>query len=402
MKKRLPLWVPIVTFLLITASACRPLSTVSQPGRDESTPGVEEPAPVVDDFPLEPDPVNVSATLDEARAVVYRRGSYLPWLDGEDAGGAKFSLDLGWFFPLEMGEDGTLLPAYEADITMTPVLAIEGLPFSQGFLAAVHLGPEGILSTEEGYLRMEIPGDDDPSELIGFAADGTGEDFHLFPASISSYDGTIYAEFSIMHFSIYGVARALQSEIEAQTARPPSSPASQDDQELAPLVKIPEDDLAPLMNKIQMQLNKSYDRMVKKNMTNLQNIPCKGVDVVALEFNRWAAKVQAAGQTGFFETKIRQDQRALYDRLMACISEVCTTCLHPQDGVAPDPAKVGSMTVLIDFAKGYASALNLGDEITNYLWRLNYECSRNAGLPLPSEGIAADGGTGSGGELACP
>ena len=417
MKKSQTLAMMIVSFMLVTACIITPVPANSTPGSEETSvgngPSVEDgPSVKNDNFPLTPDPINVSATLDTERAVTFEPGNFMGIIEAQSAENALFSLDLRWFKQLEEGDEGALLLAYDSTVTMTPVLTMDGLPFSQGFLAAIQLGPEGTSSVNAAYLSMEIPGEYDPSELIGFAAEGSGADFHLYPATFYSYDGTTQAKFNITHFSLYGVARVIQSEIEAQAAHPPVNPASQDDQELAPLTRIDlnyaeEDVLVPLQSSLQLQLTKSYNRLVKPGMTSLASTRCAQVSNTAYYLNAWVSKVDLGGQTDKFQSQIQADQRQLLDRLTACIQEVCTTCLYLQDGVKPDPRKVGEMLVMIAFASDLTSSLGLDSQMTNSLWYLDYECSKNAGLPLPREG--GTGGEESGGEstskgpeLACP
>ena len=411
MKKSQILAILIVSFVLISACISAPISALSTPGSNKTSVG-DGPSVENTSFPLTPDPINVSATLDMDRAVTLQPGGFMDIIEAQSAENAKFSLDLRWFYLLEKGDEGVLLPAYDSTVTMTPVLTIDGLPFSQGFLAAVHLGPDGASSVNAAYLSMEIPGEYDPSELIGFAAEGSGEDFHLFPATFYSYDGTTHAEFNITHFSLYGVARVIQSEIEAQAAHPPVDPASQDDQELAPLTRIEptyteEEPLAPLQSNLQLQLMKSYNRLVKPGMTSLASTRCAQVSNTAYYLNAWVSKVQLGGQTDNFQSQIQADQRLLLDRLTTCIREACTTCLYPQEGVTPDRGKVMSMIVMIAFASDLTSQLGLDPQMSNSLWFLDYECAKNAGLPLPQAGSAGgnegDGdGAPSGPELACP
>jgi hypothetical protein len=287
---------------------------------------------------------------------------------------------------------------------MTPVSFIEGLPFSQGYLAAVHLGPDGAKLVRRAILSMEIIGEYDPNELIGFAADGTGEDLHLYPATFYSYDGKTYAEFYVNHFSLYGVAPFLLSEIEAQQAHPPVNPASQDDQELAPLVRIEpnEDELTPISSPKKLALEKSYNRLVKKKIENLEKTSCKKVSTVVQEYDRWVSKVEKAEMTEAFKNQIERDRFAMLDRLIDCIRPTCETCLNPQAGVKPDQKQVGSMLVMIEFARELTSALQLGDEKLNNLWLVSNQCTKAAGLPPLQAGIA-DGGPGSGGEkVSCP
>jgi len=410
-KSRLPLFTAIVSFGLVMACMSAPIASTQFPVTDTpaqlsgtnnfaSLPGTDTPVATEEIFPRVPNPISVVATLDTERAVTYDPYDYTGSIEGESADGTLISLDLRWFKPLMEDAEVGLVPANDAQITMTPVSAIEGIPFENGYLSAVQLGPEGLLSVHEAYLTLEIPGEYDPSTLIGFAADGSGEDFHLYPASFSSYGGHTYANFSIMHFSLYGVAQVIESEILSQNAHPPANPANQDEEELAPLVRI-EEDLAPLMNKKQLQLNKSYDRLLKRDMSKLESTACNQVTTVAYNFNSWVSRVDKANQINYFKNQIKQGQQALLDKLTNCLSERCSLCLGENGGVAPDKKEVSSMLAMIAYASDLSSALNLGDERTNYWWYFSYECSKKAGLPLPMAGIA-DGGPGSSTPLACP
>lgn len=372
-------------------------SASSQPVSPSAQPSLESPVSDEDVFPLTPDPINVTATLDTEHAATYKKGSYTQSVKTESADGALFELYLMNDTLLKEDENGELAIDYDSDITMTPISAIEGLSFSQGYLAAVHLGPDGAKLVESADLTMEIPGEYDPSALIGFAADGTGDDLHLYPATFSSYDGKTYATFNVIHFSMYGVAQVLQNEVESQLAHPPVDPASQDEQELAPLVHI-----EPIkVSKLEKALNKSYDRGVKKLIENLDNTSCNKVSNTALELERWLSKVKIANMSASFQTHIKIDQYALLERLTDCVRETCDTCINPQPGVKADKAKVGQMLVLIEFAQNLASTLNEGDAKINNWWLLADQCAKSAGLPQQAAGIAADGG-GSSQKVSCP
>lgn len=407
MNKHRTLVVLIVSSILIVACSLMALpgSNVtpqdkgdsSQPVSPSAEPSLESPVVDEDVFPLTPDPINVTATLDTENAATYNKGSYTQSVKTESADGALFELYLMNDMIFNEDENGELAIDYDSDITMTPISDIDGLPFSQGYLAAVHLGPDGAKLVESADLTMEIPGDYDPSTLIGFAADGTGDDLHLYPATFSSYDGKTYAEFYVTHFSLYGVAQVLQSEIESQLAHPPVNPASQDDQELAPLVHI-----EPVkVSKLEKALNRSYDRRVKKLIENLDNTSCNKVSITALELERWLSKVKIANMSASFQTHIKIDQYALLERLTDCVRETCDTCINPQPGVKSDEAKVGQMLVLIEFARNLSITLQEGDaKITNW-WLLANECAKSAGLPQQGAGIAADGG-GSVPKVSCP
>jgi hypothetical protein len=142
--------------------------------------------------------------------------------------------------------------------------------------------------------------------------------------------------------------------------------------------------------------------LIKKQIEDLDNTNCKQVTTVVQAYNGWISKVQKAGLTESYQNQIERDRFAMYYRLIDCIRPICETCLDPQADVKLDKKEVNSMVVMIEFARDLTSALHLGDDKNNNLWRVNYDCSKNAGLPLPVAGIA-DGGPGSGGEkVSCP
>jgi hypothetical protein len=380
------IWIGLMVVLLSCLSTSQS-TTKSTQKSNGVVPSAEGNSASEDDFPRTPDPITVHATLDPAQAADNSEfetpGMIFNWpVDGETTDGMKFNL-----MPegglLSQDADGGLQPAFGTVVTVTPVSAIADLPFSQGYLAAVHIGPDGLLMISPGSLSLAFPGDYDGTQWIGFAADGNGEDFHLFPITVDSYEGTTTAYFSVSHFSLYGVALATLQEIEAQTAHPPANPVSQDDDELAPLLPLVDpfsEELTPLQSKVQLQLNKSYNRMIKRDMDRLADIPCNRVDVTAYYFNAWLGKVEAAGQTSHFQQQINRDAAALLDRLTECVKVTCDTCLKNAPGNKLDKASVNTLLVLAAFAGDMARILDRMDEV-GYWLRLSGHCADEAGLP---------------------
>jgi len=340
-----------------------------------------------DKFPHTPDPLTVTAVLDTARAVS-NADSVDPGIgygflkDGTTADGIPFSVMLtGAMFSQDT--DGNLSLALGTPVTVTPIASIKDLPFSQGYLAAVHIGPDGLLMEMPGTLSITLQGVYDVSTLIGFAADGTGADFHLFPVTVyaDASSGTTSVYFNIVHFSLYGVAQATAQEIQAQLGHPPVSPASQDEEDLAPLTPILDDEaLAPLPSKVQLQLGKSYNRLVKPYLSDLAKVPCNQVDVAAYQFNAWQAKVQMTNQADFYQAQVTKDANALLARLTACAKVACDTCLNSTSGNAPDVASVNHLLVLAAFAGDMASLLGNTDE-SSYWLQLSSRCAEEAGWP---------------------
>ena len=358
-----------------------PLSATAATGG--SAPG----KPSSDAFPLTPNPLSVTAVLDTAHAIS-NADSVDPGIgygflkDGTTADGIPFSL-MTVEAMFNQDAAGNLSIALGTPITVTPISSITGLPFSQGYLAAVQIDPEGALLETPGTLSFTLQGVYDTSTLIGFAADGSGANFHLFPVTVypDASSGTTTVYFSIEHFSLYGVAQASAQEITAQLGHPPVSPAAQDEEELAPLTPILYDpSLTPLPTTVQLQLTKSYNRLVKPYTSNLANVACNQVDVAAYQFNAWQGKVTMANQTDFYQAQITTDATGLLAKLTECAKVTCESCVNNTSGSALDSASINHLLVLAAFAGDMASVLGNTDE-SSYWMRLSMQCSAEAGLP---------------------
>ena len=116
---------------------------------------------VADIFPKTPNPVTVKATLDTAHAVSNKMLAqpgiaYMGQVSGQSSDGTGFMLQFpGGLLSTDAG--GNQVPAYGSVVTVTPISAIEGIPFSKGYLAAVHIAPEGTLLIGSASLGMTIP-----------------------------------------------------------------------------------------------------------------------------------------------------------------------------------------------------------------------------------------------------
>lgn len=353
----------------------------------------------VDNFPRTPDPLSVTVTLDKTHTVTKTSFGFQLSLNGKTADGSEISLSLDPKL-FNMDADENLTNNFATEISMTPITAIDGLPFSGGFLTAVQLGPDGLVMAEPAKLTLVAPGKFDTSELIGFSADGDGSNFHMYPVHTiyMEYDNTTRFYFNIMHFSLYGVATATLAEIEGQQAHPPTSPVSQDEDELAPLVIIKPDtsELTPLIGKIQLQLLKSHTRLVKPYIDSLSSTKCERVSVAAYRFNEWQSKVDHAFQTDYFQQQISADANALHTRFIECAKTLCPVCIGSQSGNKDDLAKMNSMITLATFAE--ALSFQQGFDDFGYWRALGNKCAQSAGVP------SAGGSTGgeSSGDATLP
>jgi uncharacterized protein involved in tolerance to divalent cations len=392
-------WLGMV--ILVVASACGLLSNVPLPSLGSG------PSPA-QNFPLTPNPLNVQITLDKqhvirgdlAQAGVIRQES----LVGKDAKGN--SLDV--IFPgdfLTQAADGSYEPAFGTAVTATAVSAIGGIPFAKGFVAAFQFGPDGLLMSQPVYASLDVPGN--YTDLVGFASNGDGTDFHLIPidAGPLGSSGQTNVSFYINHFSMYGVAEATAAEITAQQAHPPSNPDSQDDELLAAPYSITRENLS-----------KEHDRLLKSLLANLN--ACNNVVNAARSFMKWYGNVQSGGQQNHFKDTINKDANTLISRLKDCLQISCPACLQTQDQAQKQnpgqsksqvlkqkQAAAKTFMVQADYIESFALLLNNSADANLYR-ELSRKCAVNAGLKDPSPPVADCGGTNCAKvtptELACP
>jgi len=342
-------------------------------------------------FPLTPNPINVQLTLDTTPAVSdegrARVGVANPdQLSGTDAKGTSFNFGIPEGL-LTQEADGTIDPAFGTAVTVRPVSAINGIPFAKGFVSAFQFGPEGLLMGEPGTAELNIKGD--YNDLVGFASNGDGTDFHLIPINASPGGGFTIVTFNILHYSMYGVAEATAAEVTAQHSQPPSDPDSQDD-----------DLLAAPASLNQQALSKEHDRLLKAALANLN--ACNNVVKASRNFMKWYGNVQSGGQQNYFKDMINTDSNTLISRLKDCLQISCPLCLQNKK---PDKKSVNALLVqayyleAIDLLTGNAPD-------ANYYRALASKCAQNAGLPDPSPHVAECTGTDcqqiTPTELACP
>lgn len=102
-------------------------------------------------------------------------------------------------------------------VTMTPVAAIQGLPFSGGLAAAVDLQPSGVYLLDGARLTIRTPSPVSEAEETTFAWNGSGEDFFLYPPVAANGD----LQMHVSHFGGYGVARGTETERQTQSGKEP-------------------------------------------------------------------------------------------------------------------------------------------------------------------------------------
>ena len=167
-----------------------PTVTVNPGGSVTST----LPAPMVTSdtqspLPLTPNPASIDITLDEGSAATATIGAEGGSIELTDVNGTEYTLTIpeGALFSPEV-------------ITMTPIASAEGRAIGETFLAGVSLQPEGLHFLE--LVNIEISGGKIDENVVAFAAESGGQDFHLTPSKPADGVTTI----STTHFSDFGVS----------------------------------------------------------------------------------------------------------------------------------------------------------------------------------------------------
>jgi hypothetical protein len=391
-------WIGIIGFVL--ACTCGTLGTTgtkapsanSIAGAGNATLPAGEASGPTEVFPRTPDPVTVHAVLDSAHtfsnAFLAEPGvAYMSQIGGKINAGVEVTLQLPGGL-LALDQDDNLTPAFGTTVTATPVSSIPDIPFQKGYLAAIHIAPEGLQMVEPASLSFTLQGEYAATDLVGFAADGTGADFHLFPVLTSSGNGITLVYFSVIHFSLYGVAQATAAEIEAQHKHPPAKPENQADDDLAPLIPVG-DDLAPLkpvLTPNQLKVKKNHDHTVKPDLDKLSKLNCNQVGAAAMEFENWNGMVNQFGFQDTFKDQISADGQALMTRLKECIKIACPPCL----GKGGSKKSANDFIILAAFAESIDRILGNSDE-ANYWLQLANKCAENAGIVQPQPPVASCG-----------
>jgi hypothetical protein len=383
----------IVAVALGLASACGPITNGLSPSPSSSTsssPTGSTPSSAASssvsaaiatdeataqNIALTPNPLNVQVTLDTANA---QTGVAPVELTGQTANGTTFAL----LVPEELASqaaDGMLVPAYGTPVTLTPVSAIEGIPFSQGFLAAVQLAPHGLSMIEPAALMLTIPGEYAPGDLVGFAWDGSGNNFHLYPANIFSAGGTTTVLFDILLIGGdgVGVAPATPEEVAAQHAHVPEGETNQDDDLLSPLSPAKFLELERQQQKITNDLSNILSDQLLNGITRGN---CNDADVLSQRFITWHARVlQVEGGEDHFKNSIELVVTALRPGLDACLKSTCSVCMGTPPG---NKQSVDAFLIHAFYAEQLANIA--GDSSEAGRWQtLGDLCAENAGRPLP-------------------
>lgn len=123
-----------------------------------------------------PNPLTVQATFAEDLMVTQT-------IDSE-GGSVSLSDQKGVIYELNVPAGAVQVAT---DFTLTPVTDVQGWPLDGANLGSVRIGPEGLDLYDQLTLTITLP-DGFPKDgtfPVGYGFDGTGDEFHIFPAGIT-------------------------------------------------------------------------------------------------------------------------------------------------------------------------------------------------------------------------
>jgi hypothetical protein len=126
---------------------------------------------------VRPNPLTVQATFAEDQRVTQSIGPEGGSISLTDQNGVLFELKV----PAGAVQAVT-------DFTLTPVIDVQGWPLDGPNLGAVRIGPEGLDLYDRLTLTITLP-DGFPKDgtiPVGYGFNGTGTEFHLFPAGVTA------------------------------------------------------------------------------------------------------------------------------------------------------------------------------------------------------------------------
>ena len=336
----------LVTLAMGVGLACGPIGTVKPDGQDIEAPAESGTAlPALPEagsvLPLTPNPVSVQVTLDEgatADMAPYVRSADLQADDGLRIELSTLSVSIA----LQASEGGALEPIVPPLMQITRIASLAGLPEGIEFVAGAQMEPSGWRAYYPAMFTLSLPPGTSVADLIGFSYEGEGDQFHLYPASISeaySSDAGPTVYMYLNHFSGFGVLRASPEAAAAMGAPEPLSLQAEH-----ALAQLSDQDLSGAPGRAILQdwytQGVAARTAVAGNCSRSSGTTAdfvsdsNGLLDAAIEFLEWRTAVEDAGQEGTFEMQTQDAAFSLWESVNACLNSVCELCLELQDGEA--------------------------------------------------------------------
>ena len=243
--------------------------------------------------------------------------------------------------------------ALDADlkITMTPVSKVGGWPLDGKFLGAVKLEPEGWLLNEVAYLTIRLPAAPKPSlATVGFAFNGSGEEFHLAPANagsspitgVGTSGGHLASPFRQQDAGVFNLpvtelrtaglgAASADSAAALAVKNAPTSSSDAVDQKAA-VTAVADADLAPLWSASQTGMVMTTDLFTQIYLIH----NCNDFHRAAASFGAWETSTAELGSS-FTARSIAKDMlmEELAKKAVEAIEKSSTDCVKAPKGAVP-------------------------------------------------------------------
>ncbi len=288
----------MIPLLALTLAACGSSPTAG--GTFGGTPS-PTPTPAPSDDGRTPNPLNVQITLDSARTV---EGTLSP------AGGTLTATAAdGTTFTLTAPENAVLSTL---KVKMTPVQGLTGLNGMGGYLAAVHLEPEGMEFFEPLTLKITAPHALDGGKLRGFNSHQLGSGFYYQGRKVDGQTATL----QLMHFSNPGVAEQDDSDLIVPI---PSNPRDRLENDLAA------DDAVDQG----LHLTNFYIR-IKAELQAATGSDAALKDAIQ-DFLTWRAEVERLGQSDAFKAQVYQGWTLIAQGIEGAVERAHAECAVNND-----------------------------------------------------------------------
>ena len=273
-----------------------------------------------------PAPFRVTVSIDSARASSALLGTAGGTLTASAADGTGYAL----VFPAK-----ALLA--DTEITMTPIVALDGLVVGGGTLAGVHLEPEGLRLYEFARLTVTPPVSKRRG-AIAFAYRARGEEFHLFPLDTDPDALSM----RLLHFSGHAVSYGAETAVPVlQVKREEMTPAEWEagfEQELQALLAVerdrqvqglpPDPEVLEMLEAAQLA---HYQTIILPLLGRIAT-ECSFAEAnlsKALGWSRWASLVDGGTR---FASEIGAVDSAFRQGIEICWRELTSPCLDADDG----------------------------------------------------------------------
>ncbi len=326
-----------------------------------------------------PNPLNVQVKVDNqisASAVISTTGGTLSVVGAD---GTKFTLT----FP-----KGALLN--DEKITLTPITAVDGLPFSGGLVGGVQMAPEGLRLLKPATLTIESAKTVAAKgfETVAFGYHQNGEGLYLTPSEVKGNILTL----EVWHFTGDAAAQATSAEI--QTQQQQHVPSNAEDaftqrvreylgrERQAQLLpgQNPDPEFERTMGEF---LREGYDRFIGPQLP-IALTDCDAAPAILSRALGWLRQVQLLGYGDRFQAESTLITNTMLQVLVNCYNKAYDKCVANDD--------LSQMVVMLGYLR-QGQLLGVGDRMDQSkiekcgTFELKFDSTIDATFPQAGGGV---------------